>query len=57
MPESTENYKKKIIEYIITNKPKITRQGLEGMDIESLVLIKLQIEFEIARENNKDKNK
>ncbi|MES2763488.1 MAG: hypothetical protein V4677_14840 [Bacteroidota bacterium] len=55
MSRSAENYKENIIEYIITNNPKIKRTGLEEMDIESLVLIKLQIEFELARKNNKSK--
>jgi hypothetical protein len=55
MVKSTENYKEKIIEYIVINNPKITRQGLQEMDIESLVLIKLQIEFEQARSKKSKK--
>jgi hypothetical protein len=55
MSKSTEVNKENIITYIITNNPKITRPGLEDLDIESLVLIKLQIEFEQARNKNRTK--
>ncbi|MES2513151.1 MAG: hypothetical protein V4580_03370 [Bacteroidota bacterium] len=56
MARSKENYKENIIDYIVSNNPKITKQGLEDMDIESLVLIKLQIEFEQARNKRQKKS-